>query len=225
MNTLAINRNNSVILSLLDKNVAAKILDTGCDNGSFTIKLGEKTGSKDLWRVEILEDRAKLAEERGVKVVTGDLTKKLDFPANFFDVVHANQVIEHLYDIDNFTQEIYRVLKPGGYCIISTENLASWHNIFAILLGKQPFSTHISKIFESCGNSFGIKPGPIKKPMSMVHVKILTASSLKAIFRLHGFSRCRIRGAGYYPLPGFLANILSLLNPSHAVYITLKAYK
>src|SRR3989339_743164 len=224
MNRQAVERNTANIVRLLERNPDAVILDAGCDDGSFTELLRTATGSNQLFGIEVLEDRAQLAEQKGICVSKSDLTKRFDYPDNFFDVVHANQVIEHLYDIDNFVEEIARVLKPGGYCIISTENLASWHNIGALFMGKQAFSTHISKRVESFGNPFGINPAPSHKPQSMVHVKILTPSSLKAIFELYGFERCRVYGAGYYPFPAFLAHVLSDVNPGHAAYITLKAY-
>ena len=55
--------------------------------------------------------------------------------AGAFDVVHANQVIEHVFDLDRFVSEIKRVLAPGGRAIICTENIASWHSVAALFLG------------------------------------------------------------------------------------------
>ncbi len=40
-----------------------------------------------------------------------------------FDVVTATEVIEHLEDYRQVLREIYRVLKPGGVCILSTPNI------------------------------------------------------------------------------------------------------
>ena len=40
-----------------------------------------------------------------------------------FDVVTATEVIEHLEDFREVLREIYRVLKPGGVCILSTPNI------------------------------------------------------------------------------------------------------
>jgi SAM-dependent methyltransferase len=59
----------------------------------------------------------------------------------FFDVIFSNQVIEHLDYPDNFVREAFRVLKTDGYVVVATENMASWHNIFALLLGYQDFSS------------------------------------------------------------------------------------
>ena len=69
----------------------------------------------------------------------------------------SNQVIEHLADTDVFVAEIARVLEPGGYAVISTENLASWHNVFALVFGWQPFSlTNVSATCMGLGNPLAV---------------------------------------------------------------------
>ncbi len=47
----------------------------------------------------------------------------LPYPDASFDVVTATEVIEHLEDFRRVVREIYRVLKPGGVCILSTPNI------------------------------------------------------------------------------------------------------
>ena len=95
--------------------------------------------------IEIDKSQAGKAAARGIEAITGDLNHKFELEDAIADGVIANQVIEHLYDTDNLLSEIWRVLKPGGVLVVSTEHLASWHNIFALLLGWQPFSlTNIS---------------------------------------------------------------------------------
>ncbi|XES77646.1 MAG: class I SAM-dependent methyltransferase [Candidatus Bathyarchaeia archaeon] len=58
---------------------------------------------------------------------------QLPFDDCFFDFVSATEVIEHLWNTDQFIKECYRVLKPRGYFLISTPNLASWINGFYCL--------------------------------------------------------------------------------------------
>jgi SAM-dependent methyltransferase len=41
----------------------------------------------------------------------------LSFPADTFDVVATNEVLEHVPDLDRALSEIHRVLKPGGWHI------------------------------------------------------------------------------------------------------------
>ena len=49
---------------------------------------------------------------------------RLDFPDNFFDLICAFEVIEHIKDYKKALAEFYRVLKPGGLLLISTPNKA-----------------------------------------------------------------------------------------------------
>lgn len=48
----------------------------------------------------------------------------LDFSSNFFDLITAFEVIEHIENYPKAIKEFYRVLKPGGILIISTPNKA-----------------------------------------------------------------------------------------------------
>jgi predicted SAM-dependent methyltransferase len=59
------------------------------------------------------------------KVNYHDLRQPLRFADNTFDAVDAAHVIEHLTPEEGkrFADEIYRVLKPGGVCRISTPDL------------------------------------------------------------------------------------------------------
>ena len=54
-----------------------------------------------------------------------DLESRFPYPEEFFDIVHAGEAIEHLYDTDSFVQECRRVLKKGGKLIITTPNTLS----------------------------------------------------------------------------------------------------
>lgn len=45
--------------------------------------------------------------------------KVFPFPANSFDSVLTNQVFEHVFNPADFMQEVSRVLKPGGYLLLS----------------------------------------------------------------------------------------------------------
>jgi predicted SAM-dependent methyltransferase len=48
----------------------------------------------------------------GVDIVA-DLEGKLPIPDNTYDVVYANQVLEHVYDLVGLMHELHRILKPG----------------------------------------------------------------------------------------------------------------
>ncbi len=197
-------------------------LDLGCDDGKKTCELAKIIGSGRLYGIEIQDDQAKIAESKGIIVKRCDLNKRFDYSDEYFDVIYSNQVIEHLYNTDNFISEIYRVLKREGYAVISTENLSSWHNILSLCLGWQPFSsTNISNYRLGVGNPLALLKEKVPYFLSWQHVRIFAYQGLREIFEIKGFKIEKILGAGYYPLPSFLGKI----DPRHAAFLTIKVCK
>jgi len=88
--------NRKVILGLLEKNKFAKVLDLGCDDGDFTIEIAKKVGANEVYGIELYENDIKSAKEKGIRVLRADLNTTFPFRDNSFDVVHSNQVIEHI---------------------------------------------------------------------------------------------------------------------------------
>jgi SAM-dependent methyltransferase len=209
------------------------LLDCGCGNGKFTQQImGKIKDCREVHGIELIEGYCEEAKKRGLIVHQDDLNKGLALENESIDVVFSNQVIEHLYETDKFISEIYRILKHGGYAVISTENLSSWHNIFALILGWQPFSlSNISYLRTSVGNVFGLQRKKendsltMGTPKSMQHMRIFTPLGLKEIFEIHGFRCERLLGAGYYPLPRFLAKFMAKLDVRHTAFLVLKIRK
>ena len=218
----AVQQNFEYMVDLIEPNKNATLLDLGCDRGDITLQLGRKLRSKKLYGVEVVPERIKEAEKNGVKVKNFDLNSPFKYDDDFFDVIFSNQVIEHLSDTDNFLEEIYRVLKPGGYAIISTENASAWENIFASIMGWQIFSfTNFSVKRCGVGNPLAINKDIVPPLKSWNHMKIFNFYGLKEIFELYNFEIAAIRGAGYFPFPAFIGNIDKI----HAHFITFKIRK
>lgn len=220
------------ILSLLEVDKKdVKFLDCGCDNGIFSLRVAERLNTKQIYGIEVNKSAIPEAEQKGVQVKKSDLNFKFPIRSNLFDVVVADQVIEHLWDLDNFVSEIHRVLKPGGYSIISTENLASWHNIYALLLGMQPFSGPTP----SSRKVIGYHPlMPDKKTMLKEHknsltmpphIKIMTLKALVSLFKSYKFKIEEIKGTGYIPFRGLPSRFLANIDPNHSFFITIKCRK
>jgi SAM-dependent methyltransferase len=175
--------------------------------------------------IEIVPEDAAQARARGFTVHEADLEQPWPLPDRSYDVVHSNQVIEHLVQVDLFVDEIRRVLAPNGIAIVCTENLASWHNIAALLAGYQPFSiTNLSEL-RPIGNRFALHAGrsPREVTQAPLHVHVMTLTALADLFSAHGLAVDRAWGAGYHPLPGRLASGLAHIDPRHAHFIAITA--
>jgi len=211
------------ILDSLDPDPSAVVLDVGCDDGAWTEKLRRRIGvpPNQVFGLELVDERAALARRRGLHVRTGDLEEEWPFPDESFDVVHANQVIEHVKRLDHFVSEVRRVLAPAGVALVCTENLASWHNVAALALGYQPFSlTNVSNV-RPIGNPFALHAGETPERESWQHVHVLTLAGLRDIFTAHGLAVTASWGTGYYPFPSRLASPLAELDPSHSHFIAV----
>ena len=216
--------NRKTVLDLIEVNERAKIMDLGCSDGEFALRIAQKAKTLNIFGVEFLKEAAQLAGSRGIRVCQADLNGILPLAAESFDVVHANQVLEHLSETDRFIKEVHRILKPGGYAVISTPNLAGLHNILSLVFGKQPFTAHVSNEV-IVGNSLDPKCGMLHASRGEVHLRIFTPESLRELFRYHGFDVEQLIGVGYYPFPGPLASVLSRLDKTHSVYLTMKVRK
>jgi SAM-dependent methyltransferase len=217
----AMETNVDNIIGLLEPGSSdTALLDLGCDEGTLTARFGEAVGTDNLHGIEIVKDRAGLASARGVRVVTHDLREPLPYDDASFDIVCSNQVIEHLSDTDGFVAETFRVLRPGGYTVVSTENLASWHNVAALVLGWQPFSlSNISEKLSGLGNPLAVHRDTPHFLGSWEHMRVFAYRGLKELFAAHGFRVEAIVGAGYFPLPAAVGR----REPRHAAFLTVKA--
>ena len=220
----AASTNNKMLSSYVELTRKAKILDLGCGNGIIAKdQFAGKIDQPDIFGLEINPQDIRIARKNGLRVITGDVEKRFPFQDNDFDVVSANQLIEHLFDTDSFLQDIFRVLKPHGYLLLASENLASWHNIAALFVGWHPFSLHASDK-SNIGNPFHLGSDEGISPLAR-HKKVFTLRSLLEAVRLHGFTVEQSFGAGYYPLPPFLAREFAKIDATHAAFIGLKARK
>ena len=53
----------------------------------------------------------------------GDAEKEIPYPSHYFSVVHSKSLIEHTQDIEFVILEMWRVLKPGGMCVMLTPDI------------------------------------------------------------------------------------------------------
>ena len=207
-------------ITLVEHNPRDKIIDLGCGDGSFTLQVAQKVGITNIVGLDIDERNVAQALSSRIIVSIGDLNQSLPFQESYFDGVIASHVIEHLNDTDNFLKEIFRILKSGGYLILATPNLASWHNIILLSLGKQPTVAEVSDhvlvgTWSPRQKSLG-RVGP-------AHRRIFTVGAINELLEHYGFKIEKCIGTGIFP---FLTNsILTRINKNHATNIVIKAFK
>lgn len=193
-------------------------LDCGPGNCIFTEELVQRLGGPNAFVADYNERRRKIAVDKGWTARYSDCNEHIAYPDSYFDAIHAGQIIEHLCDTDTFVRELYRVLKPGGYCLISTPNLASWHNIVTLMLGQQP---HVAMVSDEIVR-WKLADEEVDEPK---HRRIFTGPGLRMLLEHHGFMVEIIRGAGYYPFPGAMGQLMGRLDAAHCAYIVAKARK
>jgi methionine biosynthesis protein MetW len=167
-------------LQALPRMSAGVLLDVGCWDGVATLRYARALGGARMLGVEVFEQQARAAEQRGIEVARIDLERgTLPWPDTSVDVVVCNQVLEHLKNIWQPLSEIHRVLKPAGFAVVSVPNLASFHNRVLLAIGRQPTSIR----------SFG------------PHVRGYTFHEFRKVLTHRGaFRVLRTEGSGFPPL-------------------------
>ena len=128
--------------ALCAQHVAGKrVLDLACGTGYGTTILGAH--GAQVTGADISAAAIRLARKRhGSDNVTFVIADCFDLPfaAGSFDVVVANEMIEHVADHDALISEARRVLVPGGLLLVSTPNKPVYNRF------KAPNAFHISEM-------------------------------------------------------------------------------
>ena len=211
------------ILEMVGEISEGPVLDLGCGSGQYTSFFASRLGSVEIVGADIDPTALGTARGRGLEVIRANAELPLPFPDKTFSVVISSQVIEHLHHADLFADEVFRVLKSGGFAVIATENLASWHNVFALVLGYQPFTENVSEL-RRIGNPYMQNYGEVPR-FDNLHVKVFTFKSFLEFLELHSFRVIEGRGFGYHPMPSVLSGWFSRIDPRHSRYIVAKVGK
>ncbi len=213
-----------------------RLLDVGCGNGERLFRYLNHT-PEAFHGVEGHPGLAAEARARGIAVTSFDLNGPWPYADNTFDTVHASQVIEHVHNSRLFVAEALRVLAPGGWAFMTSENLTSWMNTLASMLGFTPFSLQ-----QTCGwylgNPLGLHAGediaidltpvPLDDPaFSGIsgHVRVLGCRQADELFRRVGFARVEVSTIGLLPLPSLIGRPLERLFRHRGHWLMLAAQK
>lgn len=129
-------------LRLMNKvlgNGSFRVLEFGCGDGSFIAFAGDRF---DMWGIDISNTAIAEARERYPalrnRFQAGRLAE-VSFASLTFDAVVLWDTLEHIWDPASVCAQLFRLLKPGGYLLLSTPNRGA---LFARLTGRYwPFMT------------------------------------------------------------------------------------
>lgn len=147
-----------------------RLLDVGCGAGSLLEKAAELN-----WEVEGVEVSSSAVESlrrKNLKVFHGTLTEAA-YPDDYFDVVTASEVIEHVEDPAEVLREIARILRPKGLLWMTTPN-------------GNGISTKV------LGTNWSVIAPP-------EHLHLFSAKGLRKLLTEAGFSDCRFDTHGFNP--------------------------
>jgi len=207
--------NKGAILDVIERRAHGRLLDCGCGDGEFTVQVACRARVSEAYGIERVDHRIKEATDRGIIVTKGDLNDPLPYKSRFFNIVHADQIIEHLHNIDLFLKEIKRVLRPDGYAILSINNLASWHSRFSLALRMEAGPSHVP----NDAMAFDPLQAMCHPSQSDSRLLVFSFQGLAELCHYHGFWVERLTFAGYYPL---LPHLMSNLDTVHAAFLIAK---
>lgn len=162
------------------------ILDVGCGDGRLLYQYREKF--KNLIGLEYSQARLQAAKLKlaGLNFtgICGSAESMDTIATNSIDCIVSADVIEHIPDVYQATNEIFRVLKPGGKIVINTPNIAFIKKRLRLLRGKFPSTSQPN---EGHGSDVLFDGG---------HLHYFTYRSLRILLQRSGFSIIQEIGFG-----------------------------
>lgn len=93
-------------------NYHTKILEIGCHTGKL-VEMATSLGVQESIGIEIFNKTATYGRNLGRDIRSTQL-HECNFPSNYFDVIQAHHVLEHIPNLPQIIDEIYRIIKPNG---------------------------------------------------------------------------------------------------------------
>ncbi len=203
----------AILIAAAVRNIRAeriRILDVGCGSGAFLSAVLEHLESSFSlnpagWQVsawDVSSQEVSQAQQHGLKasvrnIATERLAEEL---VEHFDLVLAIEVLEHIADTGRAVGNIHRLLRPRGFLVLTTPNLAAWYNRILLLFGNQPHMSEVSYDPHRYGNRvFERLLGEARGQAHMAgHLRVFTYKALREFLQNHGFEILRTTGISHH---------------------------
>lgn len=143
------------------------VLEIGCGKGTF---LRQLPAGCELWGIEKNADAAREARNVTSRIFSGSFEEVIgQMPLDYFDLIIANDVIEHIYDYHAFFKKVRNCLNTGGCLVGSIPNVRYWGQLTSYVFKKE---------WEYAGTGI----------LDDTHVRFFTRNSFLRTLRSHGFT-------------------------------------
>ncbi|MBP5855627.1 class I SAM-dependent methyltransferase [Marivibrio halodurans] len=121
----------------------ARVLDVGTSTGT-NLRLMRDMGFSDVTGLDMSEEAIRFCRDKGLgEVRQGDICQ-MPFKDGHFDLVLATDIVEHVDDDARALSEIFRVVRPGGYVLMTVP-------AFQSLWGAQDILSHHKRRYRKKG--------------------------------------------------------------------------
>lgn len=169
------------ILRLLASAKARSVLDLGCGNGSFTMKIASQ--NYDITGCDFSQSGIELAQRQfpEVKFFQQDVSQDLSPEhAGKYDAVISTEVIEHLLLPRKLMENARNALKPRGILILST-----------------PYHGYLKNLALALTDNFDKHWHPLR---DYGHIKFFSRATLMQMFKEHKFEQIHFETVGRIPV-------------------------
>jgi ubiquinone/menaquinone biosynthesis C-methylase UbiE len=164
------------IINSLKPYVHGRVLDVGCGDGFVTNLISKFPGVAEIFGLDISQTAINIGKSKytHIKFEVGSVTN-LPFAANYFDVITAIEVVEHINNTEQLFKEFNRVLRLNGRLFITTTDFNLLKKIIIALFFWERYF-------------YPTNP----------HIRFFTKKTLSAMLAEHGFEIKQHRWNGSY---------------------------
>jgi 2-polyprenyl-3-methyl-5-hydroxy-6-metoxy-1,4-benzoquinol methylase len=157
---------------------AQRVLELGCGPGRFGELVKRERGVAEYWGMEYDPDVAARAAKVFDRVLVGDANEYIDeLPDGHFDVIVANDVLEHLAYPWETLERLRPKLRPNGVVVASIPNVRYLPVLAKVIFGRD-FPQEDAGIFDR------------------THLRFFTHKSMRRMFVQAGYEVQTIEGLG-----------------------------
>jgi SAM-dependent methyltransferase len=220
----AANINRSVMRDYL-RPMKGKFLELGPGKAPLLESL-KQVKVRDKFVIEFKEVSS-YCRSLGYTCLEQDLGKeRWNLESNSIDVVVSSQCLEHIPNTDHVMEESYRVLKPGGYFLVSVPNQAALVYILMMLFTINPPMNMVSDKYYGLGNVFSThRWGRAAEygTQGHGHLRLFATRAMNDLLGIYGFKVISNHG-GTWGIP-LIGKFLAKIFPYYGLFTIVLAEK